>query len=108
MGSSRPDIEAALQQASIPDRLGPGRKPDRRPAPLQLVHVAKEWRVGYECCELLEEQRNLSLAPQHIRREVLDRTVPIQQPGGGGPTYAGNPGIPVLRIADQREQVGDQ
>ena len=57
-----------------------------RSAPLELVDVPKERRVGLERGELLEQERVLAPLAQHLGRKVFDRTVAIEQArGADGP-----------------------
>ena len=57
---------------------------------------------------MLEQERPLPLPSQHAIRKVFDRPVLVEQSGCGGPADSGNAGIPILCIAHQRKQVGDQ
>src|SRR5438132_7473391 len=107
-GSNRHGAERSFPQTSVPEELhalderGPGA------APLELVHVIEEGRVGPERCEVFEQQREVAAVSQYVRREALDDTVPVQEPCGRDPADPRKSRISVGGVADEREKVGDQ
>src|SRR5205823_11203266 len=98
----------ALPQACVSQALRPRGECVGRAAPLELVHVAEERRVGPECRQLLEQQRPVAVLPEDGGREVLDDAVLVQEPCCRDRAYPRNAGIPVGRVAHEREEVGDQ
>ena len=102
-------LEAPLEQARRVHALRPGGERVGRAAPAQLVHVAEQRRVGPQRREMLEQQRELAALAEHRRRKLFDRAVPVQ--AAAPPSTAPMPGdarIAVGRVADEREEVGNQ
>ncbi len=56
----------------------------------------------------LKSSARSRLAPEHLGREGLDRAVLVHEPGGRDLADPGDARIAVGRVADEREQVGDQ
>src|SRR5205823_11821184 len=79
----------------------------RRSAPAQRLDVREERRVGTQCRQFLEEQRELHVMAEDGRGKLIDRTVARYQPCGRLGSDLRNPGITVRRVADEREVVGD-
>src|SRR6266699_1321756 len=99
---------AACHQTSVRQ---PGRpRPERvaGPAPLELVYIAEQGRVGPERRQLFEQQRPLAAVPQHRRGEPLDGAVLVQQPGRRYRADPRDAGISVGRVAHEGEEVGNQ
>src|SRR3989449_9426838 len=69
----------SLQQASLSQALRPPGERLGGAAPLELGRVAEQRRVGPERRQVFEEQRQVSLVPEHARREVFDDAVLVQE-----------------------------
>ena len=101
-------LDRPLEQPRVTYSLDPGREGARGASPTQLVHVLEEGCVSLQGRELLEQQGPLPVGSQHSGREPLDRAVLAEEPGRRGRTNPVNSRIAVLRIADQREEVGNE
>src|SRR5207247_644018 len=101
-------LAAALQQASVSQALRPPGECVGGAAPLELGRVAEQRRVGPERRQVFEEQRQVSLVPEHARREVFDDPVLVQEPGRRSRTDPRNARISVCGVADEGEVVGNQ
>jgi hypothetical protein len=64
--------------------------------------------IGAKRCEILEEQREIAVRAEQLRREVFDSAVPIQESRCANRADSRNAGIAVGRVSDQREKIGDQ
>src|SRR6266550_3333492 len=66
---------APLEQSGRFHPIRPGRERRRSTAPAQRLDLPKERRIGAQRCEILEEQREIALFAENVRREVFDLTV---------------------------------
>ena len=57
---------ATLHQLRRFHFFGPGRECRRRTAPAQRLDLLKEWRIGAQGRELLEEQREIALFAENV------------------------------------------
>src|SRR6059058_6046643 len=98
----------AVEQPRVSEPLYAGHERVGGPPPLELVHVPEQGRVGAERRQLFEQQRPVAAVPQHGRGKILDGAVLIQEPAGGDGSDAGDPRIPVGRVAHESQEVGNQ
>ena len=68
----------------------------------------EEWRIGPERGQGFEQQCPVALLPEHRRGKGLDRAVLVQEPRRRDRADPRNARIAVGRVADEREEVGDQ
>src|ERR687892_1633224 len=106
--SSPRSLFATLEQPRRFHPIHPGRECRCRTAPAQRLGSIKEWRIGAQRREILEEQREIALFAENVRRKAFDRTVAVQKPGGGPGADARDAGIAVGRVAHEREQVWNE
>src|SRR2546430_6604624 len=92
-------VEAPLERARISQPVDVGGERTRGPAPLELVHIPEQGRVGPEGCQLLEAQRQVTAVPQHGRWEGLAGAVLVQEPRCRDPPYPRNAGVSVGPVA---------
>src|SRR5437588_4704144 len=101
--------QRALQQAGASEALAACREGLGGAAPPQFVDIVEEARAGPERRQILEEEGHA--APdiaEYGGGEVHDDAVAVQQPGGGFRTDPLNARIAVRRVADEREEVGNE
>jgi hypothetical protein len=89
-------LTAALEEARVAQAIHPGGEPFRRAAPLQAVNIPEQRLVGPEGCEILEQRRPIPCIPKDAGRELLDRTISVQQPHRGDLTDAGDARVAIL------------
>src|SRR5439155_19658563 len=106
--SSARSLFATLQQPRRFHPIRPGRECRRPAPPAQRLDFLKERRIGAQGREFLEEQREIALFAENVRREVFDLTVAVQKLGGGPGADSRDAGIAIGRIAHEREQVRDE
>src|SRR6266571_3157320 len=75
-------LAAAFQQSGVSEAVRPRGECVGGPAPPELVHIAKEWRIGPERGQGFEQQRPVALLSEHRRGKGLDRAVLVQEPRG--------------------------
>jgi hypothetical protein len=78
MGSSSDSLFATLEQARRFHSVCPAREGRRRFAPAQRLDLLKEWRIGAQGREILEEQREIALFAENFPRKFFDLTVAVQ------------------------------
>src|SRR6267143_3589860 len=101
-------LEAAPQQTSVSQTIDICGERAGGPAPPELVHVPEQGRVRPERRQLLEQQRSLTVVPQHLRGEVLDAAVLVEEASRRDRSDPRNAGIAVRRVADERQEIGDE
>src|SRR2546423_11078034 len=99
---------AALEQPRRLHLLRPRRECRSRTAPSQHLDTLEKWRISPERREFLEEQGEIALLSENVRRELFDPAEAVQKPGRGLGADSGNAGITVGGISHQREQVRNQ
>ena len=79
----------------------------RRSAPSQRIHVAEQRRVGSQCREILEQQRELAVFANNVGGKLSigpwrlkSRAAPTADPRDAR--------IAIGRVADEGEEIGDQ
>src|SRR5206468_3038760 len=106
--SSARSFFTTLEQPRRFHPLRPGRECRRRTAPAQRLDLLKERRISAQRREFFEEQRELALFAENVRREVFDLTVAVQKLGGGPGADPRDAGVAVGRVAHEREQVRNE
>src|SRR6478735_11183928 len=96
--------ERAFEEAPVAETLRARRERRLRSAPAQLVDVADDLGRGPQRREILEQQRELALVPEHLGRELLQRPVLVDEPRRRDLADAGDAGIAVGRVADERQE----
>src|SRR2546425_3370455 len=76
--------------------------------PYTTLFRSEQRRVGPQCRQVLEQQRQIALLPEHGRREVLDDAVLVQEPRRRHGAYPPDAWVSVRRVADEREEVRNQ
>src|SRR5262245_29856117 len=95
------------QQVWFAKSLYPLCKRRTRTAPAQLLHIFKERYFRSQRCQLLERQRGLAIVAEDLRRESLDATVLIDQPGSALRADSTQAGIPIRCISDEGQIIGN-
>ena len=95
----------ARQQFGGVESFARGGKFGSRPAPLQLVDVGEELRVGSKRCEFLKQQRKTPALAELLRRKLLDRAITREKSGRAFRPNAWDAGIAIGRVANERKVV---
>src|SRR5918996_6501952 len=106
--SSPRSLFATLEQPRRFHPIHPSRECRCGTAPAQRLGSIEEWRIGAQRREILEEQREIALFAENVRRKAFDRTVAVQKLGGRPGAESRDAGIAVGCIAHQREQVWNE
>src|SRR5437588_47762 len=101
--------QRALQQAGASEALAACREGLGGAAPPQFVDIVEEARAGPERRQILEEEgRAAPVIAEDGGGEVLDDAVAVQQTRRGFWTDPRDARISIRRIADEREEVGNE
>src|SRR5437762_10464032 len=76
--------------------------------PSQRIHIAEQRGVAPEGCKVFEEQCELAPASEQRRRKFFDHPVPVQKLRRRDRPDAGDAGISICGVADEREKIGNQ
>src|SRR5213078_1919357 len=99
---------ATLEQPRRFHPIRPGRECRRRTAPAQRLGIVEERRISAQGREILEEQREIALFAENVRRKAFDLTVAVQKLGGRPGPDPKDAGVAVGRVAHEREQVRNE
>src|ERR1700735_287631 len=96
-----------LEQARIAQLRGDRGEVLARTLPLQRGDLGKQRCIILERCQSLEEQCQRFTFAQDLRRKVFNPAEPLDQTRSALGTNAGDSGIAIRRIADQRQIIGN-
>src|SRR6185437_13355597 len=101
-------LAPALQQTRISQPVDVGGERRRGAAPLELVHIPEESRVSPEGRQILEHQCEIATLAKDGRRKRLNIAVLVEEPRRRDRSDPRNAWVSVLRVAHEREEVGNQ
>src|SRR3954470_1347478 len=101
-------FERPLQQATLLEPLGHGRKAGGRASPAQLLDAGEERSIADQGGQTFEEQGQLPSFAQNSGGKVFDGTVLVEQARRRVLPDPRNAGVAIGRIAHQGQEVGNQ